>query len=80
MDIKVIKEPLKCRDIHGGAYATCDLVIYVDSALDPHEQRNDAIHEVIENYCPSWPHDKINELEVYISDALDQLEENGSNQ
>lgn len=79
MEIKVIKEPLKYRDVHGGAYATCEVKITVDSSLDPHEQRNCIIHEVIENVCLSWSHDKVNELEVLISDALDQLEENGSN-
>ena len=73
MDIKVNKEDSKFSHLTGGEYATCDVVIYVDETLPLEEQRELVIHAVLENYFRSIPHDKIDELTSFITEALSML-------
>ena len=74
MNIKIIKENIsEYMDVHGGECATFRLEIIVDENLTERSQRNLVIHAIIENYCRSWVHDKVDELTQYIGDALDQL-------
>lgn len=76
MEIKVIKEsPSRLSTaLTGGEYATSLVKIYVDRNLPAREQRSRVVHAVIENYFPSIPHEKVDELEDLIIDALEQLE------
>lgn len=76
MNITVIKEdiPLESSLLIGGECAKCDLEITVDKHLPLREQQMLVIHSIIENYCQSWPHDKVNELEDLIREGLDQLQ------
>lgn len=74
MNIKVSKENIgKYIDVHGGECASINLDIIVDRRLTKRAQRNLIIHAVIEGYCQSWSHDKIEALTENIEDALDQL-------
>ena len=59
----------------GGEYAVTTCEIYVDPDLPLRTQRALVIHAVIENFCPSWEHTKIEELEDLIINALDELGE-----
>ena len=54
-------------------YATCDLKIYVDKSLPYEIKQNLVIHAVIENFCLSWPHDKVEELGALIREALQDI-------
>ena len=58
----------------GGECAFANLEISVDKALPIREQRLLIIHAILENYFRSIDHDKIDELEALIGEALDQLE------
>ena len=72
MNIKVIgEEDPNFTFVSGGECAVCDLTIYVSNTLDARDKREVIIHAVIENYCRSWPHDKVNQLTEFIQDALD---------
>jgi hypothetical protein len=72
----VLKEDIKnYMDVHGGECVAMNIEITVDKSLDLRVQRNLVLHGVIENFCLSWPHDKVEELVDDISNALDQLEE-----
>ena len=80
MNITVIKEPLvglSSQDVVC-EYARLKLEIHIDENISPHLQRNLVIHSVIENYCRSWTHDKVEQLEELIIDGLDQLESNNA--
>lgn len=73
-NIKVIKEDLGDVSIEcGGEYAENDLKIRIDKKLTPRQQTARIIHAILENYLPSAPHEKIEELEGLIIDGLDQL-------
>ena len=63
------------RKYTGGEYATAIIDIRVDESLSLNEQRRRVIHSVIENYCRPWEHERVEELENYLMDALEQLEE-----
>jgi len=56
-------------------YGLLNLEIHVDKTLPYRTQQNLVIHAVIEGFCRNWPHDKVEELEGYIRDALDNLDE-----
>ena len=56
-------------------YGVLSLEVHVDSTLPYRTQQNLVIHAVIEGFCRNWPHEKVEELEEYIRDALDKLEE-----
>lgn len=58
----------------GGECATARLDIDIEEALPIREQRLLVIHAILENYFRSIEHDKIDELEALIGEALDQLE------
>lgn len=58
----------------GGEYAELTLDIHVDKTLIPERQRELIIHAIVENYCRSWPHDKVEELTEKIMDGLEKLE------
>ena len=75
MNIKVIREksPSDVTANTGGEYAIFSLDVYVDENLSLRTQRTIATHAVIENYCRSWTHDKVEELCDLIQDVLDQL-------
>jgi O-acetyl-ADP-ribose deacetylase (regulator of RNase III) len=75
MNLRVIKEEMSdYLDIHGGECAVTKTEIYVDKNLHPRVQRNLVIHAVVESFCRSWDHDKVEELTELITEALDQLE------
>ena len=74
INIKVIEEDLNMPEL-GGECAVCNLVISVDRNIDSRSEQRFVIHAVIENYCRHWTHDKVDQLEEFIMDALDQLKE-----
>ena len=55
-------------------YGMLNLEIHLDESLPYRMQQNLVIHAVIEGFCRNWVHEKVEELEGYIRDALDQLE------
>lgn len=57
----------------GGEYATLTLEIYVDPSLTNRSANECVVHSIVENYCPSWPHEKYDELGGLILDGLEQL-------
>ena len=74
MNLKVIKEDIAgYMDVHGGECVAVTAVISVDQNLPPRVQRNLVLHGVVETFCSSWHHSKIEELVEYLEDALDQL-------
>ena len=75
MEITVKKENLKeySGDIDGG-YSTQSLEITVDENFPKRGQMIIVVHEVIESFCPSWPHSSVDELTIRIMDGLGQLE------
>ena len=77
MNITIIRESLVNLSSQDavGEYGVVNAEIHVDDALPKLAQRNLVIHAVIEIYCPSWPHNKVEELEEHIADALDKLGE-----
>ena len=75
MNITVTKEDIKDYfDIHGGECAKVSLEITVDPSLEPRVQRNLVMHAVVENFCMTWTHEKVEELIDFLEDALDQLD------
>lgn len=75
MNIKVIKEDLGENALElGGECACAELEILIDPRLSLRQQRSRLIHAIIENFCPSWVHDKVDELEDLIAEGLDQLD------
>ena len=74
MNIQVYLEKNHRSYLTGGECAESQLKIFVDDKLPYHEKRNLVIHAVLENYLLSLCHDKIDELETLISDALDDLD------
>ena len=75
MNIKVHKEKLLNKSSQEPVceHANLNLDIYIDTKIPRRLQENLVIHAVIENYCPSWVHDKVDALEGYIRDGLDKL-------
>ncbi len=61
--------------ITGGGYATSTLDIFVDPDMPVELQREVVIHEVIENFNLSWPHDIVEEFTDCIMEALEKLDE-----
>ena len=74
MNIIVRKEGSSHSHETGGEYAILALEIIVDDNLPLDTQEKLVVHAVIENYCRSWQHSKVEELTEYIWDALEQLE------
>ena len=73
MNIKIIKDSTMPTHLTGGEFGVSHLEIHIDPLLPDRTQRALVIHCVLENYCRSWGHDKIEELCDYIEDALDIL-------
>ena len=73
MKVTVTKEEMPAH-LTGGEYATCDVNIFVDPRLPIEEQRLLIIHAVIENYCRSWCHEKVEQLCEFIDEGLVELE------
>jgi len=77
MNIKVIKTSGPFEHLFssqtGGETASLNLTIEVDESLLPEMQRELIIHAVIETYCRSWTHDKVEQLTEYIQTGLEQL-------
>ena len=75
MNIKVSEEDIISKmEEPSGECAICNLEIIIDKNIDPRAKQRLVIHAVIENYCRSWMHEKVEQLEDFIMDALDQLE------
>ena len=75
MNISVKKLESKFSHLTGGECTAVDMEIEVDTTLPFKEQQGLIIHTIVENYCRSWTHDKVEELTDLIQDALDKLEE-----
>ena len=75
MNITVRKVSSANSYITGGECACLSLEISIDEELPIREQRRLVTHAIIENYCWSWTHDKVDQLTDFITEALDQLEE-----
>ena len=77
MEIIVSKHKFTRKDSlsTGGEYATAIVDIHVDESLPLNEQKRRVIHSVIEEFCRPWEHKRVEELENYLVDALEQLEE-----
>ena len=74
MNILVKREDSVYSHLTGGETAVLNVEISVDTTLPSETQRELVIHAVVECYCRSWPHDKIEELTELIQKALEQLE------
>ncbi len=74
MNIQVFREVEMPTDLTGGEYSTAEIGIYIDPHLPIRTQRLLVIHSIIENYCRSWAHDKVEELCEFIEDGIDQVE------
>jgi hypothetical protein len=57
----------------GGGHALVTAEIEVDANLPEDEQEEIVIHEVIECFCPMWPHDAVEQLTDTIMSGLEQL-------
>ena len=76
MIVNVLKEDLTgITHLCGGEFAVNRLDITVDCTLSIREQREMVYHAIIENYCPSWDHSKVDDLTDLIREGIDQLEE-----
>jgi len=73
MQIKVMEDADVPTDLTGGEYAISCVDIFVNKDLSERTKRELIVHAVIENYCPSWGHDKVEELTGLIQDGFDQL-------
>jgi len=75
MNIKITKDETMPTHLTGGEFGISSLEVFVDPRLSGREQRMLVIHCVIENYCRSWTHGKIEELCEFIEGGLDELSE-----
>jgi len=75
MNIEVIPvSEIEPRFFSGG-YSTMTAVISIDTSLPMNYQKETIIHEIIEVFTPSLPHEKVAELTGYILDGLNRLED-----
>uniref|UniRef100_A0A6M3LB74 Uncharacterized protein n=1 Tax=viral metagenome TaxID=1070528 RepID=A0A6M3LB74_9ZZZZ len=75
MNIKVIEDDIMSKMSEPvGECAVCNLEITVDKSLNIKQKQRLVIHAVIENYFRDLCHDKVDEVEDYIVEALEQLE------
>ena len=61
--------------ITGGEYAACVVEIVYDPNLSYKVLRSLIIHAIIEQYLGCLTHDKVEQLEGYIQEGLDQLDD-----
>ncbi len=75
MIVKIFKENLisLCSQEAIEEYSVNTLEIYLHDGMSAIQQRNLVIHSVIENFCKTWSHDKVEELEDLIVSSLDEL-------
>ena len=73
MNIKVLTEG---HPLHktGGEYTVSNIEIFIDPSLNIDEQKECVVHSILECYCPSWPHEKYDELGGLILEGLKQLD------
>ena len=57
----------------GGGYSECRLLVSVHKKMTKRSKVEVVIHEVIENYCPMWPHEAVDQLTGLIMLGLDDL-------
>ena len=57
----------------GGGYAVTDVMIHIDKSLDEHTQTEILLHEILDAYLTTIPHDKIDELTGLLTEGLDLL-------
>ena len=63
MNIKVVLDDTpNLAVITGGGYALTEVEIHIDKLLPPEKQLEVLIHEILEVYLLSTPHDKIDKL------------------
>lgn len=74
MNLVVRREDAIHSAFTGGECAAVTTEISIDTTLPPVTQRGLIIHAILESYCCSWPHGKIDELEELIQEGLDLLE------
>ena len=74
MNIRIIKDTEMPTDLTGGEYTSAEVSIYIDSDLDIRIQKQLVTHAIIETYCPSWDHSKVDELGELIQEGIDILE------
>jgi len=74
MEVKVIQSKDMPSHLTGGEYAINDVTIYVDKKLPKIIKQNLVVHAVVECYCSSWSHPKVEELTDLIVDALEKLQ------
>ncbi len=75
IEIEVRKVDNSATPFHGGGYAEVRYIIGVDETEPIEVQRGIVIHEILESYCQSFPHESIEELTTLILRGLDKLEE-----
>ena len=77
MKIVIVREEMYglCDQEAIEEYTETNVVIHIDKNMPLRTQRNLAIHAIIETYCPSWVHEKVEALEELIIDVIDKVEE-----
>ena len=77
MKVNVVKEQMYslCDQEAVEEYTEVNAIIHIDTNMPIRTQRNLAIHAAIEIFCPSWVHEKVEELEELIIDVIDKVEE-----
>ena len=76
MEVRVHLEPFTNQETAqtGGGYGLTTYEIHIDNNMDAHNQRETIIHEIIEQFCPMWPHDAVDLLTEAIMTGLEELE------
>ena len=73
MNIKITKDETMPTHLTGGEFGISNLEIFIDPRLPIETQRMLVIHCIVENYCRSWSHDKVEQLCGFIEGALEEL-------
>ena len=74
MNLKIVKDNTPNLTVMtGGGYAVNDVLVHIDSSLDEHTQTEILIHEILDAFLTTLPHEKIDELTDLLTDGLDQL-------
>ena len=56
----------------GGGFADLTLDISIDDMLDAHDRAETVLHEIVENFFPFIPHDKVDEVVALMISGLEQ--------
>ena len=75
MNVHVNIIPMSAHEaaLCGGGHAETMVNIDVDMNLPLSMQRETIVHEVIECFCPMWPHDAVERLAEAIISSLEQV-------